>query len=85
MSSIYPLVKRIKALRQLVLAASVGSVLLPAWISSGGKLEWREDIILIGLFTMFWIIYIDILHKAMLPDQQITSFLDLGCWCLDSE
>lgn len=65
MSSIYPLVKRIKALRQLVLAASVGSVLLPAWISSGGKLEWREDIILIGLFTMFWIIYIDILHKAM--------------------
>ncbi|KAH6711672.1 hypothetical protein BKA61DRAFT_658256 [Leptodontidium sp. MPI-SDFR-AT-0119] len=64
-SSIYPLVKRIKALRQLVLAASVGSVLLPAWISSGGKLEWREDIILIGLFTMFWIIYIDILHKAM--------------------
>ncbi|KAH7319104.1 hypothetical protein BKA65DRAFT_95053 [Rhexocercosporidium sp. MPI-PUGE-AT-0058] len=65
MSSLYPLVKRTKALRQLVLSSSVASVLLPAWISSGRKMEWREEIILIGLFTIFWIIYIDILHKAM--------------------
>lgn len=65
LSSFYPLVKSFKILGKLVLASAVASVLLPAWISSGGKIERREPLILLGLFTFFWIFYIDVLYKAM--------------------
>ncbi|KAH7391201.1 hypothetical protein BKA64DRAFT_96661 [Cadophora sp. MPI-SDFR-AT-0126] len=65
LSTLCPLVKKFKSLGQFVLASAVVSVLLPAWRSSGGQVEWREDLVLLGLFTLFWIIYIGILHKAM--------------------
>ncbi|PVH81562.1 hypothetical protein DL98DRAFT_653983 [Cadophora sp. DSE1049] len=65
LSLFYPLVKSFKIFGRLVMVSAVASVLLPAWISSGGNIKWREELILLGLFTFFWVVYIDILHTAM--------------------
>ncbi|EKD18568.1 hypothetical protein MBM_03561 [Drepanopeziza brunnea f. sp. 'multigermtubi' MB_m1] len=70
-SSLSIITKHLPLLKHVSVSLATTSVLLPAW--SLTSLPINENLFLLVAFTLFWTLYVSILHTAMAPPSS-TSF-----------